>query len=440
MSEIKLKGVGQNLLSNLTISFFNMFTGIVTARLLGATGKGELTTVMLWPLIFETLGLFGTNWSIARCVAENKKKINDLARSSLTTCFMLAVLTVVFGYITIPKLIPADKQHLVTLSRCFLIYIPIMFIIRCFLAINQGSMLWKRFNILRLSFYFPYLLILSLLWLKKVNQVEWFLSALIIAYFVQALLSISFHLREIAKGSSGMSNIKSILRRGFPFSIYNVGMVIAQEIDKALLVLLLSSTEVGLYAVAFSFGSTHGALGSAFGITSFAVLASESDPGRRGQFIAKAFRQATLLYVGVGIAVAFLAPYMIVILFGPQFAPARQPAIILALANSLIYLGSILDEGFRGTGNTVPGILAKFIGGGIVAIFALLLAPKIGIMGMAWAFFLGSLGQLIFMTCFVKYYFNLKLSHLWGIRFSEANDLIGSFLAHFPKLSSIKLP
>jgi O-antigen/teichoic acid export membrane protein len=436
MSEIKLKGIGQNLLSNITISVFNLITGIVTARLLGATGRGELAAVMLWPTILETIGLFGTNWSIARCVAENKKKVNDLARSAITLSFMLAFIVMIFGYITIPKLLPSDKQHLITLSRCFLIYIPIMFIIRCFLALNQGRMFWKRFNFLRLSFFLPYLLILSLLWLTKVNQVRWFIAALLIGYFFQAILSISIHLKEIIKGSSATSNIKSIVRQGIPFSVYNVSMVIAQEIDKALLVLLLTSTEVGLYAVAFSFGSAHGALGSAFGITSFAVLASESDPGRRGQFIAKAFRQATLLYLGVGIAVAFLAPYMIVILFGPEFALAKQPAMILALANSFIYLSYILDEGFRGTGNTLPGILAKFVGGGIVAIFAILLAPKIGIIGMAWAFFLGSVGQLIFMTCFVKYSFKLTMSHLWGIRFSEANDLIGSFLAYFPKFSN----
>lgn len=437
MSEIKLKGIGQNLAINLVISVFNMVTGIVTARLLGATGRGELTAVMLWPTIFETLGLFGTNWSIARRVAEDKTRNNDLARSAVALSFMLALISMVFGYVTIPKLLPADKQHLITLSRWFLIYIPIMFIIRSFLALNQGSMFWKRFNMLRLSFYFPYILILLLLCFNKVNHVAWFISALLISYFFQAILSISSHFKEIIKGSGVASNIKSIIRYGLPFSIYNVSMVIAQEIDKALLVLLLTSTEVGLYAVAFSFGSTHGALGSAFGITSFALLASERDHGRRGQFIAKAFRQATLLYLGVGIAVAFLAPYMIVVLFGPQFGLAKQPAMVLALANSLIYLSYILDEGFRGTGNTLPGILSKFIGGGIVAVFAILLAPKMGIMGMAWAFFLGSVGQLTLMTGFVKYSFELRISQLWGIRFSEANELIGNFLSYFPKLSNL---
>ena len=56
--------------TSLAIQFCGLITGILTARILGATARGELATVMLWPVILTNLGLLGCNWALAREVAD----------------------------------------------------------------------------------------------------------------------------------------------------------------------------------------------------------------------------------------------------------------------------------------------------------------------------------------------------------------------------------
>ena len=55
--------------TSLAIQFCGLITGILTARILGPTARGELATVMLWPMILSNLGLLGCNWALAREVA-----------------------------------------------------------------------------------------------------------------------------------------------------------------------------------------------------------------------------------------------------------------------------------------------------------------------------------------------------------------------------------
>jgi hypothetical protein len=52
--------------TSLAIQACGAGTGILTARLLGPVARGELATVILWPVILSNLGLMGCNWALAR--------------------------------------------------------------------------------------------------------------------------------------------------------------------------------------------------------------------------------------------------------------------------------------------------------------------------------------------------------------------------------------
>ena len=222
--------------------------------------------------------------------------------------------------------------------------------------------------------------------------------------------------QEILSGKVRLPDVWHIFKLGLPFFLAAISGVLASQVDKTIVVSFLSTEAVGCYAAAFTFAAAHASLGGALGVTSFAALANEPDPERQGQYLAKVFRQATLLYITAGSAVAFLAPLLIVPLFGPAFAPAVLPAVILALATSLSALGSIFNEGLRGRGNTYPAIGAQILGGALVALCAWFWVPRYGLSGMAWAAVLGSMGQLLVLTGATLTFFSLRPSQLWGLR------------------------
>lgn len=432
MGRVNSKIVFHTFLANLAISGSSVATGIITARLLLPAGRGELATVMLWPAILAALGIMGTNWAITREAAARAEKEADFVHTVFILSIILAGVMGAIGYFLIPYLLPADKQHLIGLTRIYLLLLPLNFMNINLLALDHGRMHWRRFNLLRLSVVIPYLIIILVFWIIKIGKVEWFILALLISNLFTLILLWSFHWREIIHGRTKINEMLSLVKKGLPFFYASFGLVLSQQLDKALVVSLLSTKMVGYYAAAFSFASAHASLGLSLGLTSFAALANESDFRSQGQYLSQVFRQATLLYIGAGAAVALLAPLVIVPLFGASFAPAVGPAVVLSLATSLASLGNIMNEGLRGLGITYPGIVSQLLGGGVLGLGAWQLVPKYGLSGMAWAAVFGALTHIIIQMGAAAFILKLSPSQLWGIRLTEMRILYGRLLAILP--------
>ncbi len=422
----------QTFLTNLAIQGCNLVTGVLTARLLEPSGRGELSTIILWPTIFASLGILGTNWALAREVADHPEKEFDLAHNAVLLGLVQAIFFGALGYALVPHFLPWDKQHLIGLTRIYLIFLPLNFLSQNLIALNQGRLRWGSYNILRLSVVLPYLIFVLSFWWGRVHQVFWFVTALLSSNLVTVVCCLWLQRQEFFRGKVRLPDALHILKLGLPFFLAAVSAVLASQVDKTIVVSFLSTEAVGCYAAAFTFAAAHASLGEALGVTSFAVLANEPDPERQGQYLAKVFRQATLLYIAAGSTVALLAPLLIVPLFGPGFAPSVWPAAILSLATTLNALGSILNEGLRGRGNTYPAICGQVFGGALLALCAWFWVPRFGLSGMAWALVIGSLCQLLVLTGAVLAFFRLRPSQLWGLRLEEVKILFAHLLAINP--------
>jgi O-antigen/teichoic acid export membrane protein len=423
------KAVSQTFLTNLAIQGCNVVTGVLTARLLAPEGRGELATVILWPTILAGLGIMGTNWALAREAAAQPDKEADLARTAMVLGLGQSAVFMFLGFFLLPALIPADKQHLIGLARLFLLFLPLNFVALNLIALDQGRLRWGRYNLVRLSVVLPYLVLLVWFWAVDIKQVSYFVWALLITNLFTVLLRLVWQYKQILRGRFSFAEAGNILRRGFAFFLAAVSGLAALQVDKAMVVGLLPTESVGLYAAAFTFASAHASLGGALGTTSFAAMANEPDERRQGQYLAKVFRQASLLYVGAGAAVALLAPVLIAPLFGAEFGPAAIIAAVLALATSLTGLGQILNEGLRGAGNPYPGIVAQCVGGALVAAAAYLLVPVYGLMGIALAAVGGALGALLILIATGRMVLVMPTGQLWGFRMQEIQDLYGRVAA-----------
>ncbi|MCL6622958.1 MAG: oligosaccharide flippase family protein [Syntrophobacterales bacterium] len=420
-------------ITSMIINLCNVGTGILTARILLPEGRGELATIILWPSILAGLGLMGTNWSLAREIAAHPEKEGDLSRTSLSLSLLLAFAAMALGYYLLPHLLPADKQHLLSLNRFYLLWIPLNFVALHLLALDQGTLRWWSYNLVRLAVVIPYLLCLIGFWLARIYSVAYFVVALLLSNLLAASLRVFLQWRAIVRGRVSLSLALTILRKGLPYFLAAAAGVVALQMDKALVVSWLSTQAVGLYAVAFSFASAHASLAGALGTVSFAALANEPDRHRQGQFLAKVFRQACWLYLAAGAGVALLAPVAIVPLFGREFAPAIKPAVILTLATSVAALGKIIDECLRGVGQTHPGIVAQFVNGGLMALAASWLIPSLGLTGMAAAAVAGALAQLLVLLAGGMALFGLSPAQFWGFRRTELQILCQRFLTYLPK-------
>ena len=399
--------------TSLAIQACGAATGILTARLLGPVARGELATVILWPVIFSNLGLMGCNWVLAREVARNPDHECDWVAIGITVGLATSLLYLVAGYYLLPLLLPADRGYLLPLARICLLLIPLDILNQVLLAAEHGRMRWHRYNFLRFSFFLIYLTMIALIGVIRRAQIVWFIWAFLASQLLSGLLRLGIQKKSLATGKLRFEGCRHLLRAGAPYFAATISNLVSLQLDTILVVSLFSAEAAGIYAVASAFANGQSSLGEALGITSFATLSNEQSQVNRQRIITETFRQSALISCGAGLALSFLIPFLVAPLFGLGFARAARPAMVLALAASLMASANILNQGLRGAGRPHAGMLSQVIGAAVTAMAALFFLRRYGLVGIALAVGMSACVQLAVLIAAAARWLRISPLQFW---------------------------
>src|ERR1700722_18046696 len=388
-------------------------TGILSARLLGPVARGELATVILWPTILSNLGLMGCNWVLAREVAKEPEREGDWAAMGVTVGLATSTLYLVAGYFLIPLLLPSDRGYLLPVARLCLLLIPLDMFNQVLLAVEHGRMRWRRYNLMRFSFSFFYLILIGFIAVTRRAQVRWFVSAFLAGQFLALLVRLWIQRKSLAAGNPRFDGCRHLVRAGVPYFGATISNLVSLQFDTILVVSLLMTQAAGIYAVAAAFANGQSSLGDALGITSFAVLSNEKNAGGQKKIITEIFRQSALVSLGVGLVLSCLIPFLVVPLFGFEFSSAIWPAVVLALAASIAGSANILNQGLRGAGRPHAGFVSQLLGTGVMALAALFLLLRFGLMGMAFAVLMSACAQLLVLVAAAAKWLEVSPIQFW---------------------------
>ena len=399
--------------TSLLIQVCGAATGILTARLLGPVARGELATVILWPVILSNLGLMGCNWVLAREVAKDPERECDWAAIGVAVGLVTAALFLLSGYFLIPLLLPADRSYLLPLARLCLLLIPLDIFNQVLLSIEHGRMRWRRYNLLRFSYFLFYLMLIGFVGVSRRAQVRWFVSAFLASHLLALFMRLWIQRKSLAAGKLRLGGCRHLLHEGLPYFGATVSNLVSLQLDTILVVSLLNTEAAGIYAVATAFANGQSSLGDALGITSFAVLSNERNTGSQEKIITETFRQSALVSCGVGLVLSCLIPFLVVPLFGFEFSGAIWPGVVLAVAASLAASANILNQGLRGAGRPYAGLVSQLLGTGVLAVAAMLFLRRYGLMGMAWAVLLSACTQVLALVAAAANWLRISPLHFW---------------------------
>src|SRR6266853_1588981 len=415
--------------TSLAIQFCGVITGILTARLLGPTARGELATAMLWPMILSNFGLMGCNWALAREVAANPRNESDWICAAVVVGFAAACLCLAIGYWSIPYLLPSDRRYLGSLARVCLLSIPLGIFNQTLLAIEHGRMRWRRYNAVRASFFVFYVILICLIAVYGKAHVQWFVWAYLMSHALTAIVRLVIQRESFASGKVHAYECFRLLRRGLPYFWATASNLLTLQLDKIIVVSLMSAGAAGIYAVAVTFSNAQSSLGEALGITSFASLSNEKSIDQQGKILTETFRQATFTSVGLCLLLSCFVPFLIGPLFGQEFAQAIGPAVILTTSAALTTPSGILIQGLRGAGRPYPGLASQLLGTGVLAVSAALLLPKFGLMGMAWAVVLSACFQIALLIVTTSALLRISPLCFWPFGAKNAREFWRSLMA-----------
>lgn len=204
--------------------------------------------------------------------------------------------------------------------------------------------------------------------------------------------------------------LNSMLRFGVPLVPGSVSFWVIASSDRIIVGLLAGATELGYYAVSTSVVAVFAVLLVAVGQAWLPRIVQlyEDDPEQSEIVAGRVFAVLVLILTGMAAAISLLAPVIISIVSGPEYAPAAQTLPLLALGAVLfgttVLTGNGLELGKRTKELAVIAVIAAAIN--VTA--ALALVPRFGSMGAAMA---SVLGYATLTGCFL-----VRSRRVWRMR------------------------
>ena len=238
------------------------------------------------------------------------------------------------------------------------------------------------------------------IWLDKGFGTILFLS--MVASLIQLAITLAGARRALPRERTadetihGWTGLRPILRRALPFAAVSIVSVL----NSNLLIILLrtvsySDKALGQFAAAQRLAMIMAIVPSMMVqvlIPSFSRAYAEDRERFAGMF-ERAYRYVVFASLPAAVALAVVAPALLTLVFGEQFAPAGETLRVLSLvlAGAGVYVLGPALIAMDGQGLLARLHLVNLVAVGVAAY---LLIPQFGAEGAAWAMVLGSVGSL----------------------------------------------
>jgi len=400
-----------------------VLTGVLAARLLGPTGRGELAVIIFLPVLLIPLAEFELPRSIAYSVSKQEQAPGELAATSFWLAILLGGVQTILLALALPHFLPAGKLYLLSTARWFVLYLPAVYITLFLTGIDQGKGRFGRFGIFQALPGILYLVAVLVACIIGAISPSAFALAMLCGAMATAILRIAVDWKAILHSRPSWHTASGLLGRGISFYIPAVAGLALMRADIFLLVRLTTTEAIGLYAVAQAIAMGQIGAVNPFVHVVFAAVAGETDQRQGLQTLAHHFRLAQLAVLGVALVAAGLTPWAVPLLFGARFAAATTTAYLLIAASVPWGMSQVLEQGLRAASLAGAGIVSNLLGLGVLFALGIPACLHFGINGMAASLAAAQLINLAALIAFCVIELKMPLRLLWAFKPATFSEL-----------------
>jgi O-antigen/teichoic acid export membrane protein len=412
--------IAQTIAARFMLAGMSVVTGIITARALGATGRGEQTAMGLWPLIIPYLLTLGMSTAVRYCIRRQPERSAELFTVAMLVATVMSVVAIGVGVVFIPHWLHEYSGSVVRQAQFMMLFAPQVALTLILTAMLETQGDFKLANSTRVIS--TVLTLASLTVMAFMHVLTPSLTTL--TYFVPPMLTSAwvawklraFFARRLFDPRPGLKILGSYGLRSYGVDVL---ATLSQQIDQVLVVGLLSASAMGVYAIALSASRVLQLLHQAV-VTVIFPNASGLAQERVVPVVARAARVSTVIATLFSAILAAALPFLIPLFYGRGYAGAIGVAQVLtleALIGGLVY---VLAQAFMASNR--PGLVTAFQGLGFcVAVPCMLvLMPHFGLMGAAVALLISTCARLAFLLASFRMILHVPMPQL----IPTADDLV----------------
>lgn len=378
--------VAVTMATNIFMACLSLVSGVLAARLLGATGRGELAAIQTWPNLLAVLSVLGIHDGLAyfsaRFPGQAGRMMTTAVASSLVTCIPFAVT----GYLLMPLLLNVQSPETIGAARFYLWFLLINAVLGLPSYPLRGLNDMIAWNLLR---PLPTLVWLVVLVVSAVTGVA---SATLISqsYLFGLILLIGpvmyVALRRIPSPFvPSRQYVGPMLRYGLPSVLSTIPSTLNLRLDQMLMVAVLGPQLLGLYVVAVAWSVAATPISSALSSALLPRVAGSQEPSDQAQLLAQSTRLGSIMIILLSLGTVLATPLAIPLLFGHEYRAALPAAMILGFAAGVVVFNQLLTTGAMALGQPRYALIGETVGLVTTIILLWLLLPSYQLIGAALA-------------------------------------------------------
>lgn len=377
------------LFTGILLFFFSFIATIILARVLGPSGKGVYSLILLIPGVMMTFGSFGIDSANVYFIGSKRYKIQDVVSNSLILAILLGFILILifwgmlhfgsFQRFIYSNQIPVFYLWMVVLT------IPVSLLLNYLRGIICGKGEIINYNKTRLLEIALQLVAVATLLLIFKKGISGAVSSYVFSIIGAALFTIilvkkitNFHLflnKKLLKDSAIY---------GGKVSVANATSFFNYRLDMILIAMFLAPAAVGLYSIAVGIAERLLMIPGALATVLFPKISSLSGL-EANNFTPKVARHTFSIMIIASLLLAIFAVPLIKIVFGSAFSPSVLPLLILLPGIIAFGLGGVLAADLSGRGKPEIAIYSSLACLIVNISLNILLIPKLGISGAALA-------------------------------------------------------
>jgi len=406
----------QTILTQPLVALLNMASGIMTARILGAEGRGIFTALTVWPQFLAYTSFVGLPVAFVYYLKEAPDQRGSILTSAMTLAALLSSAAVAVGIIVVPFYMPNFSPETVFLAQLCVLGTYGQFLNTMCRQAMVGLGLFTAFNLSSYLAPFLYVASMAVVW-ATVGLTPGNSAACLLLTMLVTDIWMGWRILRICRPRLGpirrwMRNLLSYSARA---SINDVVAGLMSNIDRLVLILFITPGALGDYAVAYSFSRQIQLLQVGANMVLF--------PSMAGRPLAevKVLHDHALRLMAYAVVIAVAAflvigPRLLALLYGPDFAGIAILCDVLVVEAGLSNICVVIVQLYMSTGN--PGYVS-FTQAACFATamaFMLLLAPSFGGIGAAIGLLISTIVRLILLWAGIALRLRIDLPRLHPIR------------------------
>ena len=392
----------------------NVLSGLLTAKFLGPSGRGELAALIVAPAIIGPLCTLGLHASLIYNVRRDPENASRYFGTALLMLLATGLIGVTASMLLIQFWLGNQYDaNTISFARLILLIVPLNVISPSFNAVLEAN---GKFGTSNSVIYVQALVTLALLGiLAFTGLLTPHAAALCYSGFaIPIFFYLSFQAWKILKPkwSFAAPFPQRLLRFGLRFYGVDILGVASSFLDQFIIVFFLAPGEVGNYAVALSLTRVLQVAQGAVSTVLFPSIAGQ-DLHSVVETVGRAVRVTSMVNTVGAIGLSVLGPYLLILVYGPKFEPAVAPFLVLLFEAIFSSAARTLAQAFSASGrpSAVTGMEMAGVIGSITAM--VILVPHLHTVGAAYGAMFGGLVRLtVAVACFRKV-LGVELPRLW---------------------------